>query len=41
MTYGPFDGLEQMRGWLAANAASTDPMFFTVVDRDGPVPSGS
>ena len=34
MTYGPFDGLEQMRGWLASNANSTDPMFFTVVEPD-------
>ena len=35
LAYGPFDGLDQMRGWLTANAASTDPLFFTVVERDG------
>jgi RimJ/RimL family protein N-acetyltransferase len=40
MTYGPFDGLDQMRGWLTANTASTDPMFFTVVERDGVGPAG-
>jgi RimJ/RimL family protein N-acetyltransferase len=40
LMYGPFDGLDQMRGWLTANAASTDPLFFTVVERDGGGPAG-
>ena len=40
MTYGPFDGLEEMRAWLVAGAASTDPLFFTVVDRDAAEPIG-
>jgi RimJ/RimL family protein N-acetyltransferase len=40
MSYGPFDGLDQMRAWLTANTASTDPMFFTVVERDGVGPAG-
>ena len=26
MAYGPFDGLDEMRAWLTANAASTDPL---------------
>jgi len=40
MSYGPFDGLDEMRGWLVANAASTDPLFFTVVDRQSDEPVG-
>ena len=32
LTYGPFDGLDEMRGWITANAASTDPLFFAVVE---------
>jgi len=40
MTYGPFDGLEEMRSWLVAAAASTDPLFFAVVDRDMAEPVG-
>ena len=35
LAYGPFDGLDQMHGWLTANAASTDPLFFTVVEHEG------
>jgi len=31
MSYGPFDGLDEMRSWLAANAVSRDPLFFAVV----------
>jgi RimJ/RimL family protein N-acetyltransferase len=37
MPYGPFDGLEEMSAWLTGNAASSDPMFFTVVERGEPV----
>lgn len=40
MTYGPFDGLEEMRTWTVAGAVSTDPLFFTVVDRDAAEPIG-
>ncbi|HEY5906207.1 MAG TPA: GNAT family protein [Actinomycetota bacterium] len=40
MTYGPFDGLEEMRSWLVAGAASTDPLFFAVMDRDTAEPVG-
>jgi RimJ/RimL family protein N-acetyltransferase len=40
MAYGPFDGLEQMRGWLTANAASSDPLFFAVVERPTGEPAG-
>jgi RimJ/RimL family protein N-acetyltransferase len=31
LSYGPFDGLEEMRAWLTSNAASHDPLYFTVV----------
>jgi RimJ/RimL family protein N-acetyltransferase len=31
LSYGPFDGLDEMREWLAASAVSRDPLFFTVV----------
>ena len=43
MTYGPFDGVEEMHAWVVANAASTDPRFFAVVDLRvrGPRPSAS
>ncbi len=40
MTYGPFDGLEQMGTWLTASAASTDPSFFTVVESATGEPAG-
>jgi RimJ/RimL family protein N-acetyltransferase len=40
LSYGPFDGLDEMRTWLTANAASTDPRFYTVLDRDGDAPVG-
>jgi RimJ/RimL family protein N-acetyltransferase len=40
MSYGPFDGLDEMRSWLTANAASTDPLFFTVVERASGEPAG-
>jgi RimJ/RimL family protein N-acetyltransferase len=32
LSYGPFDGLEEMTAWLLASAASTDPLFLTVLD---------
>ncbi|HWC71383.1 MAG TPA: GNAT family protein [Actinomycetota bacterium] len=40
MTYGPFDGLDEMRDWLRANAGSTDPLFFTVVEVGSGEPVG-
>ncbi|MEX1263950.1 MAG: GNAT family protein [Actinomycetota bacterium] len=40
MTYGPFDGSEQMRAWLVGNAASSDPSFFTVVESATGEPAG-
>ena len=40
MTYGPFGGLDDMRSWLVANAASTDPLFFSVVERESREPAG-
>ncbi|MGZ8630384.1 MAG: GNAT family N-acetyltransferase [Actinomycetota bacterium] len=40
MSYGPFDGLDEMRAWLTANAASTDPLFFTVAERPSGEPVG-
>jgi RimJ/RimL family protein N-acetyltransferase len=32
LPYGPFAGAEELRGWLAERAASTDPLFLTIVD---------
>jgi RimJ/RimL family protein N-acetyltransferase len=40
LAYGPFDGLAEMRRWLVANAASTDPLFFTVVETGSGAPVG-
>ncbi|WP_375740736.1 GNAT family N-acetyltransferase [Pseudomonas boanensis] len=31
--YGPFANREPFDAWLASNAASADPLFFTVIDR--------
>jgi RimJ/RimL family protein N-acetyltransferase len=31
MGYGPFANRDQLRDWIAVNAASADPLFFTVV----------
>ncbi|MBT8767237.1 GNAT family N-acetyltransferase [Metapseudomonas boanensis] len=31
--YGPFANREPFDAWLAGNAASADPLFFTVIDR--------
>lgn len=38
--YGPFEREEDFRAWLAAAAASTDPLFFAVVDRASGVALG-
>ena len=40
MTYGPFDGLDEMRTWLTASAASRDPRFFTVIETSTSEPAG-
>jgi len=32
LPYGPFDDEPHLRAWLAERAASTDPLFFAVVD---------
>lgn len=40
MTYGPFDGPQEMRAWLAANAALSDPSFFTVIELATGAPAG-
>lgn len=34
MAYGPFDSRDDMRAWLRACAASDDPLFMTVIERD-------
>lgn len=34
MAYGPFADLPAMRSWLETQARSTDPLFFTVHDRE-------
>jgi RimJ/RimL family protein N-acetyltransferase len=34
LPYGPFSGVEEMRLWLAACAASKDPQFFAIVSQD-------
>lgn len=33
MPYGPFDAHDDMRRWLSEVGASTDPLFFVVIDR--------
>ena len=33
LAYGPFAEREAFDAWLAANAGSADPLFFTVIDR--------
>ncbi|HUY74458.1 MAG TPA: GNAT family protein [Candidatus Dormibacteraeota bacterium] len=33
LAYGPFESFESFTEWLEARAASTDPLFFAVVDR--------
>jgi RimJ/RimL family protein N-acetyltransferase len=34
MAYGPFAGRDEMHAWLVTCAASDDPLFFSVVERD-------
>ena len=33
LAYGPFDSVQTFTDWLQARAASTDPLFYAVVDR--------
>jgi RimJ/RimL family protein N-acetyltransferase len=35
MAYGPFESRDAMHTWLQACAATDDPLFFTVVEREG------
>jgi RimJ/RimL family protein N-acetyltransferase len=35
MAYGPFASRDAMHAWLKTCAATEDPLFFTVVERDG------
>ena len=39
MPYGPFSGTEEMERWIGGLTASTDPLFFTVLNPEG-VPLG-
>src|SRR5262245_18114987 len=40
MPYGPFADADEMAGWVATCVGSTDPMFFTVVERGSRDPVG-
>ncbi|MGA8923594.1 MAG: GNAT family protein [Candidatus Dormiibacterota bacterium] len=40
LAYGPFDSLASFTSWLEARAASSDPLFFAVVDRAEPAARG-
>jgi len=40
LPYGPFAGLEEFREWLDQRAASTDPLFYAIVDGETPTPKG-
>jgi len=40
LPYGPFESLESYRSWLAENAHSNDPLFFTIVDKATTQPKG-
>jgi RimJ/RimL family protein N-acetyltransferase len=33
MTYGPFESWEAYRDWVSASAATSDPLFFAIVDK--------
>lgn len=34
LAYGPFDSIHEFTAWLEARAASKDPLFYAVVDRE-------
>jgi RimJ/RimL family protein N-acetyltransferase len=40
LPYGPFVGFEEFTAWLDQCAASTDPLFFAVVDMETDTPRG-
>ena len=33
MTYGPFESWEEYRDWVRASEATTDPLFFAIIDK--------
>ena len=40
LSYGPFVDLDDFSAWLDERAASTDPLFFAIVDRESRSPQG-
>jgi RimJ/RimL family protein N-acetyltransferase len=40
LPYGPFAGFDDFKAWLDERAASTDPLFFSVVDGETGSPQG-
>jgi RimJ/RimL family protein N-acetyltransferase len=40
LPYGPFAGFEDFKAWLDQRAASTDPLFFAILDRISGSPQG-
>jgi len=40
MSYGPFADVDVMRGWLVSCAVSTDPLYYTVIERGTGRPVG-
>jgi RimJ/RimL family protein N-acetyltransferase len=40
LPYGPFADERPFTAWIAENAASTDPLFYAIVDRDSGEPRG-
>ncbi len=40
LPYGPFAGFDEFKAWLQGCAATSDPLFFTIVDRATATPQG-
>jgi RimJ/RimL family protein N-acetyltransferase len=40
LPYGPFGGFDEFKSWLVERAASTDPLFFAIVDAETGAPRG-
>jgi RimJ/RimL family protein N-acetyltransferase len=40
LAYGPFETFEDYEAWVRTQCASTDPLFFAIVDRRGNIPVG-
>lgn len=40
LPYGPFNGFDEFRAWLDERAATTDPLFFAIVDVETDAPQG-